>query len=45
MDVAEGDGRGGAVEIAACERELVGVVGGFVGITVLTRPGCTGKPF
>ena len=30
MDVAEGDGSGGVVEIAACERELLGVVGGFI---------------
>ena len=45
MDVAEGYGRGGVVEIAACERELLGVVGGFLGITVLTLSGCTGKPF
>ena len=45
VDVVEGDGRGGVVETAACERELLGVVGGFLGITVLTLPGVQGNRF
>ena len=35
VDVAEGDGTGGVVQIAACERELLGVVGRFLGIQQL----------